>query len=525
MADLTTGQDVDVLSIKTPAGDSVLDDTNDAVRVNVVAGGGTGGTALADESTFTEGATNFTPIGGVLNDTISSDPTEDQAAAARITAKRGLHINLRDASGVELGTSTTALRVGNNNTTSQGTLSGNGNTDITLPHGTSTVSFFLASGISASISVRGSTNGTTFQTLTGRTLGGNIGISGDSIARYAVAGLTTFRIVVSGYSSGSSAYVITTTDSPAFTESMNFGFPKTAADSFAPDDTASMHAIAYTYNGSNYDRRRGVTNATNSTGTGIAAAGILAQFDDTSPTAITENQFGNLRMSSNRNLYGTIRDAAGNERGVNVNSSNQLTTSVDNASGASAVNIQDGGNSITIDGTVTASNTAGDVAHGSSDSGNPVKVGSEARSSLPTVVSSGQRADAISDLWGRLLVGHIDPAMQTHINKNYTTSQTGTDVWDPASGKKIAVTSLCVSSYGTTAGRVILWFGDNADTTFTQDTDQVLWAGSFAPSANSKPGVALSFNTPVFCTTADRELHITTDANISLDITIEGYEW
>lgn len=67
------------------------------------------------------------------------------------------------------------------------------------------------------------------------------------------------------------------------------------------------------------------TNALNSTGAGVLAAQVVGQFDDTSPTAITENQFGNLRMSANRNLYGTIRDAAGNERGVNVTAGNALT--------------------------------------------------------------------------------------------------------------------------------------------------------------------------------------------------------
>ncbi len=112
-------------------------------------------------------------------------------------------------------------------------------------------------------------------------------------------------------------------------------------------------------------------------------------FDDVSPTSITENNFGFGRMSANHNQYMSIRDAAGNERGVNVNASNQMSVSVDNtvtvashavtnagtfavqstnqanngvdigdvtinnASGASAVNIQDGGNSITVDGTVS----------------------------------------------------------------------------------------------------------------------------------------------------------------------------
>lgn len=87
--------------------------------------------------------------------------------------------------------------------------------------------------------------------------------------------------------------------------------------------TATM---GWNFNGTSWDRNRGAVNALNSVGTGIQAAQIVGQFDDTSPTAITENQFGNLRMSANRNLYGTIRDAAGNERGANVNSSNELLT-------------------------------------------------------------------------------------------------------------------------------------------------------------------------------------------------------
>jgi hypothetical protein len=166
-----------------------------------------------------------------------------------------------------------------------------------------------------------------------------------------------------------------------------------------------------------------------------------------------------------------------------------------------------------------------DVDHDAADTGKPVKVGSRAANALPAAVANSDRANAISDLFGRLLVSHVDPAMVTHKNKTYTAQQTGTDVWTPGSGKKIAVTSVVLGSYGTTAGRIILWFGDNADTTFTQDTDQVLVAASFAPSATSKPGLVYTPATPVFCTTADREIHITTDAVLSIDVTIEGYEF
>lgn len=61
-------------------------------RVFTVASGTTsvigGGTSQVDKSGFTEGSGAITPVGGVYNESISSDPTEDQVAAIRITAKR-----------------------------------------------------------------------------------------------------------------------------------------------------------------------------------------------------------------------------------------------------------------------------------------------------------------------------------------------------------------------------------------------------------------------------------------------------
>ena len=166
-----------------------------------------------------------------------------------------------------------------------------------------------------------------------------------------------------------------------------------------------------------------------------------------------------------------------------------------------------------------------DVAHDAVDTGNPTKIGMKARTTLPTAVANGDRADAGSDVYGRLLIAHIDPTMSVHKNATYTSQQTGSTLWDPTAGEKIAVTSVIIGTYGTTSGRIILWFGDNADTTFTQNTDQVLVAASFAPSSTAKPGLVYTPATPIFCTTADRELHVTTDAAISFDLTVEGYEF
>lgn len=62
--------------------------------------------------------------------------------------------------------------------------------------------------------------------------------------------------------------------------------------------------------------------------TGVGIAGFV--LDDVAPNAVTENSAAAPRMSANRVPYSQIRDAAGNERGANVNASNQLSVSVDN---------------------------------------------------------------------------------------------------------------------------------------------------------------------------------------------------
>lgn len=72
------------------------------------------------------------------------------------------------------------------------------------------------------------------------------------------------------------------------------------------DETLSVNM---TYNGTSLDIGRSSVNGTNSTGTGITASGVLAQFDDVSPTAMTENQFGNLRMSADHSLLTTTQNS------------------------------------------------------------------------------------------------------------------------------------------------------------------------------------------------------------------------
>lgn len=66
------------------------------------------------------------------------------------------------------------------------------------------------------------------------------------------------------------------------------------------DPTASgrlLGVLPTNYNGSTADVVRGMQNGTNSVGTGITAAGLVGQCDDTTPVAGTENSFVNGKMT------------------------------------------------------------------------------------------------------------------------------------------------------------------------------------------------------------------------------------
>lgn len=104
-----------------------------------------------------------------------------------------------------------------------------------------------------------------------------------------------------------------------------------------------------------------------------------------------------------------------------------------------------------------------------------------------------------------------------------TAAQTGSAVWTPAAGKAVVITSLQIQSYGTTAGTAIVWFGGSADTTYTRGTDFPVFDGEFAPSATNKPGVFVTFPTPIRGTN-DFVLRLTTTNAQSITVSVWGYE-
>ncbi len=89
--------------LDAPSGDSLTDTANNALRVNIVAGAGSGGTAAVDNSAFTFGTTSITPSGFVFDDVTPNAATENRIAAPRMSANRVPYAIIRDAAGNERG--------------------------------------------------------------------------------------------------------------------------------------------------------------------------------------------------------------------------------------------------------------------------------------------------------------------------------------------------------------------------------------------------------------------------------------
>lgn len=73
-------------------------DADGGLRVSIVAGAGSGGTAGADDFDFTAGTTSFTPMGGFYQSSVTAC-TDGDACAAGITTGRAVKVALSNADG------------------------------------------------------------------------------------------------------------------------------------------------------------------------------------------------------------------------------------------------------------------------------------------------------------------------------------------------------------------------------------------------------------------------------------------
>jgi hypothetical protein len=130
----------------------------------------------------------------------------------------------------------------------------------------------------------------------------------------------------------------------------------------------------------------------------VPVAGV---FDNVGTDSVDENDVGAIRMSANRNMYTNIRDAAGNERGANVNTSNELLTA---ASQTGTWNITN------ISGTVSlptgASTAAKQPALGTAGSASADVITVQGIASMTPLFVTGSTAhDAAASSTAPLLIG------------------------------------------------------------------------------------------------------------------------
>lgn len=102
----------------------------------------------------------------------------------------------------------------------------------------------------------------------------------------------------------------------------------------ATPTTPTVGAVPLLMNASTIDRARAVVAALDSVGTGIAASGMVGQFDDTSTAAVTENQFAPVRISTRRAL---LVEGVASGANLNVNlAASAATVTVDSELPAAA---------------------------------------------------------------------------------------------------------------------------------------------------------------------------------------------
>jgi hypothetical protein len=110
-----------------------------------------------------------------------------------------------------------------------------------------------------------------------------------------------------------------------------------------------------------------------------------------------------------------------------------------------------------------------------------------------------------------------------HKDGEYSTQQTTTALWTPATGKRFVITDLTISTGSTTSG-IVTVYDAAASTAYSVGTTPAIFRGEFAPSANAKPGVVKSFNVPYYSAAVNNRVHITTSAAMTVYIQVNGYE-
>lgn len=161
---------------------------------------------------------------------------------------------------------------------------------------------------------------------------------------------------------------------------------------------------------------------------------------------------------------GAATEAKQTQPGVDIGD-----VTVNNAAGANAVNIQDGGNAITVDQATASSLNAqvvGELASDAVDSGNPIKIGGVAHDALITSVANLDRVNATFDRQGRQIVRNSTRALVNRTRTAISGSAETTiiaavageahDIWLLTISRRAGAGNINIALRDTTGGAIIL---------------------------------------------------------------------
>lgn len=284
---------------------NVIASTSNNLNVQCANCSGSGASAV-DEAAFTAGSSVFAPAGGIYQTTPTADPlVSGQQGLVQMTINRAFHTNLRNASGVEIGTSLTPLQVTLANTGANATAVKVDGSAVTQPvSGTVAATQSGAwniTNISGTVSLP-----TGAATASNQTNGNQLSQIVDGSGN--VIGSTSNRLDVQcGNCSGSG---VSTADEAAFTAGSSL----------------------------------------------FAGVGGFYQTTATS-NALTNGQQGFVQMTASRSLFSNLRNASGTE--VGTSTTPLQVTLANTGSNATAVLVTGTGGTFPVTGTVTATTSPG----------------------------------------------------------------------------------------------------------------------------------------------------------------------
>lgn len=343
--------------------------------------------SFLDNATFTFGTTAIGNMGAVVDDVATNTVTENNAGAPRMSTGRVLFGNLRDSTGAnevsidtnasppifgDYGLFTRSLTYARNNSnvyvedtlaSSAASVGSEWRVLRNVPPTDYEVDTLTVPTDRARFFVNDATNGIGVETCLARvraTTGtGTLRLYGRINADIDIDAFNLDTLTwVDGNSLPTNAdysYLIPCA-----------GFQEVAIE--APTLTAGTFTITWSAGpGGNIPWRANTDSAAFTFGVANATA-VGGVVDDTGTNLVAENSAGAARMSTRRELYSQIRDAAGNERGVNVTAANALK--VDGSAVTQPVS-----GTVGVTGTVTVTDPSFTDAVGTSPPANVAVVG------------------------------------------------------------------------------------------------------------------------------------------------------